>query len=181
MLKGKYTALRAVEKDDLPQLMEWRNRPEYRRFFREYLELNADKQQRWFDKLVLNDPNTVMFAIASLETGELLGACGLCYINWQNRTADFSIYIGKDNLYIDDKYAVDAANVMIRYGINELGVHRFWSEIYDFDEQKVRMFNTLGFTLDGRHRKTHWTEGKWCDSLYYALLDDDLREDYFAA
>ena len=175
MLTGTWTGLRAVERDDLPQLMQWRNRPDYRRYFREFQELNSTKQECWFDRFVLNDPNTMMFSIVSLETGELLGACGLCYISWQNRSADFSIYIGKDDLYIDAKYAVDAAKVMIRYGFEELCLHRFWSEIYDFDEPKKKMFHTLGFTLDGRHRQTHWTEGKWCDSLFYGLLSTDPR------
>lgn len=173
MLQGKHTGLRAVEKTDLPQLMEWRNRPHFRQYFREFLELNSSKQERWFERLVLGDPNTIMFSIVSLETGELLGACGLCYIDWQDRSADFSIYIGKDDLYIDDKYADDAARTMIKYGIEELSLHRFWSEIYDFDEAKVEMFGRLGFTLDGRHRQTHWTHGRWCDSLFYGLLSTD--------
>lgn len=39
MLTGKRTGLRAIEQQDLNQLLEWRNQPEYRRYFREYREL----------------------------------------------------------------------------------------------------------------------------------------------
>lgn len=170
MLTGNIVGLRAIEKSDLPKLMDWRNQPEYRRFFREYRELNSTNQQGWFDSKVIQDKSTEMFAIVELETGELIGACGLCYIDWINRNADFSIYIGKDNLYIDKKYAIDAAKRMIKYGYEELNLHRFWSEIYDFDEAKKEMFNTLGFEFEGRHKQTHWTEGHWCDSLYYGLV-----------
>jgi len=42
MLKGNYVGLRAIECSDLPKLMSFRNRPEYRRFFREYRELNSE-------------------------------------------------------------------------------------------------------------------------------------------
>jgi RimJ/RimL family protein N-acetyltransferase len=173
MLKGNVTGLRAIERKDLSQLMEWRNQPSFRKYFREFRELNSSKQELWFDKLVMNDPNTMMFSIVDIETSELLGACGLCYIDWQNRNADFSIYIGKDHLYIDSKYAVDAAKIMIKYGFEELNLHRFWSEIYDFDEAKKQFFQTLGFTLDGQFRQTHWTEGRWCDSLFFSLLPTD--------
>ena len=89
MLKGEYVGLRSVEKNDLPILLEWRNQPEYRQFFREYRELNLENQNRWFDIKVMEDSSTIMFTIIDLQNGEILGACGLCYIDWINRNADF--------------------------------------------------------------------------------------------
>jgi RimJ/RimL family protein N-acetyltransferase len=175
MLLGQTTGLRAIEADDLAQLLEWRNRPELRRYFREYRELNGSQQQAWFDGKVNGDPSTRMFAIIERSSGRLLGASGLCYIDWVNRTADFSIYIGADGLYIDPVFAPDAARTMIAYAYDELGLNRLWSEIYAFDKAKTAFFAALGFTLDGRHRQTHWAEGDWHDSLFYSLLSSDPR------
>ena len=174
MLKGKYVGLRAIEENDLSQLLLWRNQPNYRRYFREYRELSQTNQRSWFDSKVLNDKSTEMFSIVDVNTGELLGACGLCYIDWINRNADFSIYIGKDDLYIDEKYAIETAQVMMKYGFEELNLHRLWSEIYSFDEAKKVMFDRLGFKLEGVHKETHWTEGRWCDSLFYGYVLNDL-------
>lgn len=174
MLNGEHVGLRAIESRDLPQLLEWRNQPGLRRYFREYRELNLTQQQQWFESKVNGDPSTRMFAIVDKQGG-LLGACGLCYIDWVNRTADFSIYLGVDGIYIDSVLAPDAARVMIRYAYEELGLHRLWSEIYAFDHAKQGFFTTLGFSLDGRHRQTHWAEGAWHDSLYYSLLSTDPR------
>ena len=175
MLSGKNVGLRAIELVDLPQLLEWRNKPEFRRYFREYRELNAEQQRRWFDEKVNGDPTIKMFSIIDLSNGCLLGACGLCYIDWVNRSADFSIYIGIDSLYIDEKFAPDAAKILIRYGFDELGLHRLWSEIYAFDDRKKAFFDQLGFTLDGLHRETHWANGLWHDSLFYGLLSTDSK------
>lgn len=174
MLRGKCVGLRAIELEDLSQLMQWRNRPEYRKYFREYRELNAVNQRNWFDKIVMTDPNTIMFGIVDLETEQLIGACGLCYIDWINRNADFSIYIGANDLYIDFQFAIDAANIMIRYGFEELNLHRLWAEIYDFDRLKKELFEKLEFTLDGKFRETHWSEGRWHDSLFYSLLKKEF-------
>jgi RimJ/RimL family protein N-acetyltransferase len=124
---------------------------------------------------VNGDPCTRMFAIQHTDTGTLLGACGLCYIDWVNRTADFSLYIGHEGLYIDDNLAPDAAVTMTGYAFDELGLNRLWSEIYAFDEAKTRFFQRLGWQLDGRHRQTHWAEGAWHDSLYFSLLASDPR------
>ena len=83
MIKGHHTALRAIEKDDLPTLLAWRNDPELRRYFREYRELNFQQQMNWFENKVINDIDTKMFAIVD-DQQELLGAAGLCYIDWIN-------------------------------------------------------------------------------------------------
>lgn len=170
MLTGETVGLRAIEREELPALMEWRNQPEYRRFFREYRELSSLHQENWFENKVMRDNGTEMFSIIELASKELIGACGLCYIDWINRNADFSIYIGKDHLYIDEVYAVDAARVMMKYGFEELNLHRLWAEIYDFDVKKQKMFETLGFSFEGRHKEQHWTEGKYVDSLYFGIV-----------
>lgn len=170
MLTGEHVGLRAIERHDLPQLLEWRNRPEFRRYFREYRELAMEQQEDWYRRLVLGDPATRMFAIVALDDGRLLGACGLCYIDWVNRNADFSIYIGAENAYIDQTHAADAALQLLAYGFDELNLHRVWAEIYSFDAIKMDFLKFLGFRLEGRHRQTHWSEGKWCDSLFLGLL-----------
>ena len=181
MIEGRLTSLRAVEEADLETLLAWRNRPELRRYFREHRELNSTQQRQWFDSKVNGDPCTRMFAVVERASGRLLGAAGLCYIDWVNRTADFSLYLGADGLYIDDRWAPDAAVTMLNYGFGELGLNRVWSEIYSFDTFKTAFFQRLGFALDGRHRQTHWAEGAWHDSLYYSLLASDKRPDYLSA
>jgi hypothetical protein len=170
MLDGVRTSLRAIEREDLVTLLEWRNRPQFRRHFREYRELSGAQQELWYKNTVLGDDRVRMFSIVDRSNGRLIGACGLCYIDWINRNADFSLYVGVDDLYIDDVYAPDAGRALLNHGFAELNLHRIWSEIYDFDHRKERLFATLGFSIDGRHRQTHWTEGRWCDSLFYSIL-----------
>jgi RimJ/RimL family protein N-acetyltransferase len=165
VIQGQLTALRAIEEADLPQLLTWRNQPELRRYFREHRELNSTQQRQWFEAKVNGDPGTRMFAITRR-------------IDAVNRTADFSIYLGADGLYIDSQLAPDAAITMTRYAFDELGLNRLWSEIYAFDSAKTEFFQRLGFALDGRHRQTHWAEGAWHDSLYFSLLASDRQPVY---
>ncbi len=174
MIKGSCVGLRAIEENDLRQLLKWRNEPKLRRFFREYRELNYTQQLEWFNKTVNNDISTKMFSIIDLDSNKLLGACGLCHINWINRTADFSLYIGDNNIYIDSIYAPDAAKILINYGFGELSLNRLWSEIYSFDFTKRDFLVSIGFKHEGTFRQTHWSDGNWSDSLYYAILKADL-------
>lgn len=175
MLTGKHVGLRAVEPTDLAQLMDWRNKPELRQFFREYRELNSENQKKWFEQTVLGDRSVLMFSIIELKTGRLLGACGLCYINWVYRNADFSVYIGADGIYLDDVLAIDTAHVLIDYAFNQINLHRVWAEVYDFDKKKNTFFKSLGFQLDGVFRETYWLGGKWHNSNYWSLLSTDTK------
>lgn len=173
MLTGSRTTLRAITRDDLEPLRQWRNQPRLRCYFREYREISPDMQEGWYETTVLTDPNTRMFAIAARDDGRLLGACGLCWIDWRARSADFSIYLGADDLYIDDHYAPDAARLLIGYGFDELNLHRIWAEIYETDHAKQALLPNLGFVAEGRHRQTTWKEGRYVDSMFYGLLRDE--------
>lgn len=171
MMSGTHTALREILEEDLEALRVWRNNPDQRRYFREYRDITPSMQKGWYENTVCRDDRVRMFAIVEKASGRLLGACGLCYIDWLRHSADFSIYLGADDLYIDDTFAPDAARLLLRYGFEELNLHRVWAEIYDFDSAKRDFLPALGFKLEGRHRETHWSEGRWSDSLFYGLLD----------
>jgi RimJ/RimL family protein N-acetyltransferase len=176
MITGRYIGLRAIERGDLPQMLQWRNIPQFRRYFREYRELNFMNQESWFENIILKDSNTIMFSVIDKRKGTLLGACGLCYINWINRNADFSLYIGAADAYIDKKYAPDAGKALLQYGFDELNLHRVYAEVFDFDTPKQALMKQLGFTLEGTHRETHWSEGKWNNSMLYGILKNENPE-----
>lgn len=174
MIIGKSVYLAPIEREDLPILMSWRNREDFRKYFREYREINTDMQNKWYESKVLNDPSTIMFSIRNINSHELLGACGLCYINWIHRNADLSLYIGWDNSYIDDKgYARESCNLLFNYGFKGLGLNKIWTEIYEFDVKKKKLYESLGFKLDGILRENCFYDGKWWDSLILSLLNKD--------
>lgn len=175
MLKGKLVHLTAVEKADLPKLMEWRNNPDFRKHFREYRELNSEMQERWFEQKVMSDPSTLMFSIRKNDTGELLGCCGIIYVNWVHRHADLSLYIGWENSYIDDKgYAEESCRLLFRYGFGELGLNKIWTEIYEFDMKKWNLYQKLGFKQDGMLRENYFYDGKWWGSRMISLLKGEF-------
>ena len=172
MIQGEKVGIRAVEFSDLQRLLEWRNKTEFRRYFRENRELNFDQQKTWFFEKCIKDPNTRMFAIVRLEDSLLLGACGLCYIDWVNGSADLSIYIGHEGRYIDTEYAPDAARALMDHAFCDLRIHRLWAEVYGFDDRKRVLFDDLGFAVDGVHPHTLWSNGKWCDSMYFSMISE---------
>ena len=175
MLKGELVGLRAIEPDDLELLRKWRNRPGLRRYFREHRELAKVEQEAWYRRTVLDDSRTIMFALVELNDASLplIGAAGLCYIDWVCRSAEVSLYIGAKDLYIDDRLAPDALRLLLHYGFDEVGLHRLWTEVYDYDDRKARLCEAVGFSLEGRHRDKHFADGGWHDSLVFSVLENE--------
>ena len=174
MIKGEKVFLSSIEKDDLEQLKAWRNNPEFRKHFREYRELNLRQQEIWFEDKVVKDPTTLMFAIRDIKSNQLLGCCGFVYINWVHRHADLSLYIGWEDVYIDEQgYAQESCKLLMTYGFNELGLNKIWTEIYEFDEKKKLLYKNFNFKQDGLLRENYWFDGKWWDSIILSKLFSD--------
>lgn len=175
MRSGNLVRLVPLEQEDLEPLRQWRNNPEFRKYFREYRVISKEMQQNWYRSKVLGDPGTMMFAIRDLRTDELLGCCGLCYINWVHRNADLSLYIGWQNAYIDTVgYAEESCRLLFAYGFQELGLEKIWTEIYEFDEPKYALYQKLGFQQDGLLRRQYQYDGKFWASRMLSLLKDEF-------
>jgi RimJ/RimL family protein N-acetyltransferase len=171
MIKGSKVQLLAVEREHLKQLLDWRNNPAFRKHFREHRELSMAQQNRWYEEKVLNDPSTMMFSICRIGDSELLGCCGLVYINWVAKHADLSLYIGWGNAYIDDEgYAEESCRLLLDYGFKELALNKVWTEIYVFDEKKKKFCDKLGFHVDGVLRDNCFYDGKFWDSYILSIL-----------
>lgn len=178
MIKGKKIGIRAIEKVDLKQLRDWRNLESFRRNFREVKELNLANQESWFESYCVDNPYNFMFAIIQLDNNKLIGAGGLLYINWINRSADFSLYIGENEEYIQEKgYANESTLLLLKYGFNNLNLHKIWMELYEYDSLKLDFFqNIYSFKIDGKLRDNCFEDGKYYNSYILSLLENEFNE-----
>jgi RimJ/RimL family protein N-acetyltransferase len=103
MIKGSIVGLRAVEKEDLCLFRDWRNIASFRKHFREVRELSLVDQEKWFESLQITKNINFMFTIVDLKSNKAIGAAGILYVNWINRSGDFSFYIGDNESYIDEE------------------------------------------------------------------------------
>jgi RimJ/RimL family protein N-acetyltransferase len=176
MIKGKKVGLRAIEKEDLSYLRDWRNVPSFRKHFREVRELSLTDQEAWFESLQRTKHINYMFIVVDLQTNKPIGAAGLLYINWTIRSGDFSFYIGEDEMYIgNDGKAKEAAQLLIDYGFKNLNLHKIWMELYEFDSEKINFFmNEFKFKQDGLLRDNCFEDGKYWNSLIISLLSYNI-------
>ena len=170
MLKGDKVYLCSVSDTNLEQLRTWRNRPDLRKYFREYEEISEEKQQKWFAK-TNSDKNQVNFEIHDQQTNKLIGDCGLYHIHWAYSTAEFGIFLGDDD-YRSKGCGSDALRILIRYGFDNLNLNRIWCEVYD-NNPSIELYKYLGFQYEGTMKEHYYDDGRYWDSHLLGMLKSD--------
>jgi RimJ/RimL family protein N-acetyltransferase len=72
------------------------------------------------------------------------------------------------------RIADDAARLLQRLLLEELGFHRLELEIYGFNERACAHAERVGFVREGVKRQAYLYDGAWADAVLYSLLPDDL-------
>ena len=174
--------LRQLEHGDLAQARDWRNEPTLRERTREFAPLNMLNQERWLESLLSRQ--SIMFAIMTKEhSPSFVGVCGLAHIDWKNRSAEFSYYIGDRNAR-GKGYGRHVAYLLFEYGFGELSLHRIWGEIYGLADDILKIDTKLGFTHEATLRETYFCQGKYWDSWIVSVLDKEwqqMRDNYLPA
>jgi L-phenylalanine/L-methionine N-acetyltransferase len=70
--------------------------------------------------------------------------------------------------------ADEAARLLQRYLLLDLGFHRLQLKCYGFNERAIRHSERAGFVREGVERKAYLRHGEWQDAVLFALLREDL-------
>lgn len=64
----------------------------------------------------------------------------------------------------------EAAYAVLRFAFEELNLHRVSVRVLEFNVRAIRLYEKLGFRLEGKERETAFVDGKWCDDLIMGVL-----------
>jgi RimJ/RimL family protein N-acetyltransferase len=175
MFEGKSVSLRALEKEDLEILKEWRNSKHVRKSTREYKLLNMINQKNWFESIhQLNPPREIMFGILN-KRKKLIGVTGLTYIDWKNRNSEISIYFYTKNWQTKSE-AKEVINLILEYGFEELNLHRLYVEIFSLMKENIKLFSNLKFIKEGELREKIWRKNKWWNTIIFSKLSSEYKK-----
>jgi len=112
-------------------------------------------------------------AIETLAGGEHIGYIVLSGIDWRSRRAELGILIGETR-YQNQNYGSDATVALLTYAFKELGLHRVYVEILESNSRSIKMFERIGFQLEGRLREHVYRNGAYHGVLVMAIIDREL-------
>ena len=66
--------------------------------------------------------------------------------------------------------------MIIKYGFEQLNLHRISSGAFSFNERSIKMHLKLGFKEEGRHREVVFKNGAYHDEVMFGLLRDEWQK-----
>jgi RimJ/RimL family protein N-acetyltransferase len=169
--------LRDFQKEDWRRVAEYRSDPRYLRYYPEKAATAASSRD--FVKMVMGwaaqqPRQKFQLAVLRASDGVLLGNCGVRITSAENREAEFGCEF--DPREWDQGYATEAGREIIEYGFGTLGMHRIWSQTISENTAAVKLAQRLGMRPEGRLRENQFFQGRCWDTLLYAVLDQEWRE-----
>jgi ribosomal-protein-alanine N-acetyltransferase len=113
------------------------------------------------------EPGKMWLAITLLSDGRQIGGIGM-RIEEQHRHAELGYWLGVD--YWGQGYATESGREMIRYGFEQLDLHRIFATHFAHNPASGNILRKLGMRHEGCQREHLLKWGQFVDSEIYGLL-----------
>ena len=114
------------------------------------------------------DDHNIWLGVEECVSGNLVGSVTVHGASVRHRTFEYGIAIFRARR--TRGYAREAIALMMRFYFQELGYHRAWSTVYEFNEPSIGLHRALGFTEEGRLRQNLFTHGRFYDEIIFGML-----------
>jgi RimJ/RimL family protein N-acetyltransferase len=169
MIQGERIVLRAIEREDLANYVEWFNDPAVLEYFGPFAPLSMAEEEQWYERS-RQDASTRDFAV--VFEGRHVGGCGFCNIDHRNAKAEVGLLIGVRELW-DQGLGFDVLSTLVRYGFEQMNLHRISLRVFAANERAVHLYEKIGFRHEGRWRDAEFRHGRYHDMLWMSLLRDE--------
>lgn len=112
------------------------------------------------------------FIIELKDQEAFVGLISLRYGKKHYRRAEISYKISPEHW--NKGYATEAVRELIRFGFDELGLHRIEAGCAVHNIASVKVLEKSGMTREGRCRQLLPLSTGWSDNFEYAILESDL-------
>lgn len=169
-LQGETVSLRPVEADDLAFIQAGVNHPAVRPFIGQSVPTSLAQEERYLE--AHNERSDAIQLLVEAD-GERVGVVEFDPIDREAGVADLAIWIHPDHQ--GRGYAREAVALMCSYAFDELRLHKVTADAYATNEASRGLFESMGFTQEGVGREDAFFDGRYQDSVYYGLLEDEWR------
>lgn len=110
-------------------------------------------------------------AVVLKESGELIGGCGLHA--FEPKQGEIGYCFSRSHW--KNGYASEAAGELLRFGVEELGLHRIFATCRPGNLGSAAVMRRIGMTYEGHLRGHMFHKGKFHDSYQYSILEDEYK------
>jgi len=119
--------------------------------------------------------NEVIWAIVRTPDENCIGHVGLYEIDFRVRAAEFAILIG-DRTEWGKGIGKACTKFVVNYGFSELNLNRIHLSVLSSNGKAIRLYEQIGFRIEGRLRQAQYKNGQYLDVLVLALLREEFGD-----
>ncbi|MFJ4362828.1 GNAT family N-acetyltransferase [Streptomyces chartreusis] len=171
VLTGDRTVLRPFTEADAAVMAEIIEDPEVVRFTGEASEeFSLERLRSWYgSRSAQND--RLDLAVTDRATGELVGEVVLYEWDATARGCTFRTLVGPRGR--GRGIGTEATRLIVGHGFEQLGLHRIQLEAYGHNPRALRVYEKVGFVVEGVRREADFRDGQWLDWVMMAVLDHE--------
>lgn len=180
VLTGNKVVLRPFEDKDCDHMLRILEEPELRRLTgsvaddEEANEPTSPEEReeiiQWYHSRNLQS-DRLDLAVIDRESQELVGEVVFNMYEKATGIVNFRILLSRSGC--NKGIGTEATSLFLKYGFEELGLHKVELEVYSFNPRAERVYQKNGFVLEGVKRKNFRYNQEYYDTHVYGMLKTD--------
>jgi ribosomal-protein-alanine N-acetyltransferase len=169
--------LREFVEDDWPAVLAYQSDPRYLRYYpwtrrtatdiREFVQGFIEQQRQ--------EPRyKYQLVIALRADGRLIGNCGIRQDTPESWEADLGYELAP--AHWGRGYATEAARALLRFGFEELRLHRVRAYCLAENVASARVLQKIGMRCEGRLSQNEWFKSRWWNTLLFSILEREWKD-----
>ena len=169
-LEGTRIYLRPLERGDVnARYAAWLNDGEVTRFLEAGTFPTSVIELEQFYAAASARRDQVLLAIVDRETDAHVGNIKLGPIDWVHRRGTLGILVGDQTAW-GKGTGTAATRLMVEYAFDRLDLRRVDLGVYADHAAAIRLYERVGFRVEGRFREDVYHDGAYRDRLWMGLL-----------
>ncbi len=113
------------------------------------------------------------WAVVEKESGRMIGTCGFTRFDFSHNAGEIGYVLNPD--FHGKGYGTEAAQRVVRFGFEELGLHRIEAKFIQGNQASLRVMEKLGMRFEGYRRDGMWIKNSYRTIGVCAILEQDPR------
>jgi [ribosomal protein S5]-alanine N-acetyltransferase len=119
-------------------------------------------------------PDVVFYGIIDKNTGKHIGNVKLDFHDAKANVSELGLLIGDKN-YWGRGVGYEACRLIMEYGFKTLRLRKIYLAVYESNPGAKRLYEKLGFTLEGALRKHVYVKGNYYDKYLMGIFREEFK------
>jgi len=122
----------------------------------------------YINKIVLD--NTRYDFLIRDKTNKIIGEVVINEIDYEAKSANYRIAIFKSSDF-NKGYGSKSSNLVINFCFDILKLHRLELDVYSFNKRAIKVYQNLGFDIEGIKRDSYFHDGEYHDIILMSIIN----------